>query len=131
MAGEHGVQPGKGRIALLLLLSLSAMAADLTGKWSGTFKVNGGDHTVPQFLILQQQGKKLTGSGGPNAGEQYPIENGTVDGVRVRFELTTGEWKFAYDLKEVGEDGLEGSLKLESTDDVRTAKVSLTRLKQK
>ena len=93
--------------------------------------MNGGDHNVPQLLILQQREQKLTGSGGPNAGEQYPIENGRMDGDRVRFELTTGEWKFAYDLKQVGEDRLEGDLQLESINDSRTAKVSLARLKQK
>lgn len=128
MPGE--VQSKICSIALLVLLVLSATAADLTGKWSGTFKVSGGDHTIPQLLILQQQGKKLTGSGGPNSGEQYPIENGTIDGDRVRFELTTGEWKFAYNLKQVG-NRLDGDLELESVSESRSAKVSLTRLKEK
>jgi opacity protein-like surface antigen len=119
----------KSMIALCMILASAAVAADVSGKWTGTFKVNGGDHTVPQLFILQQQGKKLTGSGGPNEGEQYPIENGTNDGGRVRFQLTTGEWKFAYDLKQTGEDGLEGDLKLENVNDSRTAAVSLRRLK--
>ncbi len=131
MPGKSPVNSTKGRIALVFLLSLRAWAADPTGKWTGNFKVNGGDHNVPQLLILQQREQKLTGSGGPNAGEQYPIENGRMDGDRVRFELTTGEWKFAYDLKQVGEDRLEGDLQLESINDSRTAKVSLARLKQK
>lgn len=121
----------KAFVAVILLVASPTMAADLTGGWSGTFKVNGGDHPVPQRLILHQEGKKLTGSAGPDAGEQYPIENGVIEANRVRFELTTGEWKFAYDLKQVGEDSLEGDLKLESINDSRTAKVSLTRLKQK
>ncbi len=105
------------------------MAGDLTGKWSGTFKVDGGDHNVPQLFILKQQGKTLTGSGGPNAGEQYPLENGRIDGDEVRFELTTGEWKFAYDLKQTGPDGLKGDLKLQSVNDSRNARVSLTKSK--
>ena len=121
----------KAFVLVILLLAANLMAADLTGRWTGDFKVNGGDHNVPQLLILQQQGKKLTGSGGPNAGEQYPIENGTIDGDHMRFELTTGEWRFAYDLKQAGEDSLEGDLKLESVNDKRTAKVSLTRLRLK
>jgi hypothetical protein len=81
-------------VATVVLLAATAIAGDLTGKWSGTFKVDGGDHNVPQLFILKQQGKTLTGSGGPNAGEQYPIENGRIDGDEARFVLTTGEWKF-------------------------------------
>ena len=41
-------------------------------------------------LILQQrEQKRHPGDGGPNAGEQYPIENGRMDGDRVRLKLTT------------------------------------------
>ena len=112
-----------------MLLAVSAMAGDLTGKWSGTFKVDGGDQTVPQLFILKQRDKTLTGSGGPNAGEQYPIEHGRIEGDDVRFELTTGEWKFTYDLKQTGSDGLRGDLRLDSVGDSRTAKVSLARVK--
>lgn len=111
------------------MLVASAIASDLTGNWSGTFKVDGGDHNVPQLLILKQQGKALTGSGGPNASEQYPIENGRVDENGVKFELTTGEWNFAYDLKQAAPDSLTGDLKLQSVNDSRSAKVSLTRVK--
>ena len=120
----------KKTIAILMLLASSAVTADLTGKWSGAFKVDGGDHNVPQLFILKQQGKSLTGSGGPNAVEQYPIENGQVDANEARFELTTGEWKFTYDLKQTGQDTLEGALKLQSVGDNRNAKVSLARAKR-
>lgn len=119
----------KKQMAVVLLLAVSAMAGDLTGKWSGAFKVDGGDHNVPQLFLLKQQGKTLTGSGGPNAGEQYPIENGRIDGNEIRFELTTGEWKFAYDLKQTGPGELKGVLKLESVGDSRTAKVTLSKAK--
>jgi hypothetical protein len=116
-------------ILVVMLLAASAMAGDLTGKWSGTFKVNGGDHTVPQLFLLKQQDKTLTGSGGPNAGEQYPIEHGRIEGDDVKFELTTGEWKFTYDLKQTEADALRGDLRLESVGESRTAKVSLVRAK--
>ena len=107
---------------------MNATALDLTGKWSGAFRADGADHDVPQFLILKQEGNRLTGSAGPDQSEQYPIENGKVDGERVRFEVTTGEWKFTYDLKTI--DGkLAGNLELKSLNDRRTAKVSLNRAK--
>jgi hypothetical protein len=119
----------KKRIAALVLITISALASDLTGTWSGSFKVDGGDHNVPQRFTLKQQGKSLSGSGGPNASEQYPIEEGSVGGNQVTFQVTTGEWKFTYHLRLLTEDSLKGDLKLESVNDSRTAKVSLTRVK--
>jgi hypothetical protein len=116
----------KKTIAVILLLAVNAIAGDLSGKWSGTFKVDGGDHTVPQLFIFKQDGNKLTGSGGPNTGERYPIENGKVDGNRITFEITTGEWKFIYNLKTI--DGrMAGALELKSINDRRTATVSLSK----
>lgn len=119
----------KRTLALLVLFAVSAMASDLTGKWSGTFTVRGGDHTVPQLFTLKQEGRTVTGSGGPNSSEQYPIENGRIEGSDMKFELTTGEWKFTYDLKQTRSDALRGDLKLESVGDSRTAKVFLERVK--
>lgn len=112
-------------IAFVLLCSSAALAGDVTGTWTGTFKVNGGDHTVPQVVILKQTGDKLTGSAGPNTEEQYPIENGKVDGDHVTFELTSGEWRFTYDLKRDGPEEMRGDLGLTSLNDSRKAKISL------
>jgi hypothetical protein len=114
-------------LAMIALLAVGTMASELTGTWSGTFKVSGGDHSTPQIVILKQEGKKLTGSAGPELGEQYPIENGQIDGDRVRFELTSGEWRFSYDLKRSGPNEMKGNLELKSVDDKRTAVVSLSR----
>lgn len=116
----------KSAIAIVLILAASTLAPDLTGKWSGSFKVDGGDHSVPQLFILKQDGTKLTGSGGPDQSEQYPIENGKVDGDHVNFELTTGEWRFTYNLKISGAT-LAGDLELNGVNDSRTAKVSLSK----
>lgn len=113
------------KIAAVLLLTLSAMAADVSGTWTGTFSVPGSDHKEPQYFILQQDGKKLTGSGGPDAVEQYPIVNGRIENDVVTFELTSGDWKFKYDLKTVGKE-MNGTLHLLSKDgDARTATVTL------
>jgi len=110
-----------------MLFAVSAATGDLTGTWSGTFKVDGADHDVPQRIILKRNGSELTGSGGPDAQEQYPIENGRIDGERVRFEITTGEWKFSYDLKQTKPDSLKGTLELKSVSETRTAEVSLSK----
>ena len=68
----------------------------------------------------------LKGSGGPDATEQYPIANGHIAGDQVHFEITTGEWKFFYDLKLSGQ-ALAGTLILKSATDTRSAQVKLTR----
>ncbi|MGA9978843.1 MAG: hypothetical protein WBQ08_09430 [Candidatus Sulfotelmatobacter sp.] len=118
----------KRTLAVVLLLTMSATVADLTGKWSGSFRASGADHDVPQFFILRQDGNKLTGSGGPDQSEQYPLENGTVDGDKIKFELTTGEWKFAYKMTAT-DSKMTGDLELKSMNSSRTAKVSLSRAK--
>lgn len=112
-------------IAAVLLLTVSGMGANVSGTWIGTFSVPGSDHKEPQYFILKQNGKKLVGSGGPDAVEQYPILNGGVENDVVTFELTTGGWTFKYDLKMLKQE-LQGDLQLKSREgDVRTAHVTL------
>jgi hypothetical protein len=118
----------KAFLVLLLLITTVAVATDLTGTWSGSFKPEAGEHDIPQLLTLKQHGDVLTGSAGPNAGEQYPIENGKADGNTATFQVTTGEWKFTYNLTS-DQETLKGDLKLESPTDSRSAKVMLKRVK--
>jgi hypothetical protein len=75
---------------------------------------------------LKQEGSKVTGSGGPDDSEQYPISNGVVTADRVRFELTTARAKFFYDLKKNGA-ALNGSLDIRSVNNAATARVWLTK----
>jgi hypothetical protein len=98
----------KTGIVAFVLFTISALATDLTGNWSGSCEVDGGDHNVPQCFTLRQQGKSLSGSGGPDASEQYPIEKGSVEGNQITFQLTTGEWKFSYHLRQLSADTPEG-----------------------
>jgi hypothetical protein len=115
----------KTLITLLLLVSAAA-AANLSGIWTGAFRAVGGDRDVPQLLVLKQEGVNLTGTGGPDSTEQYPVINGTVAGDVVKFEVKTAQREFFYDLK--GRDKeLRGSLTIKSSHDTRTAKVWLDR----
>ena len=106
-------------LAIVVLFGMGAIASDVTGAWSGAFKVNGGDHGVQQLIMLKQDGVKLSGSAGPDAGEQYPLENGKVEGDHLTFEVTSGEWKFSYDLKRTGPDEIKGDLELKSLNNGR------------
>ena len=111
---------------LLLLLAMGASGGNASGKWHGSFRASGSDHEVPQLITLRESGATLNGSGGPDATEQYPIANGHVTGDQVHFEITTGEWKFLYDLKLSGQT-MAGQLTLKSSTDTRKAQVELTR----
>lgn len=114
-------------VLITVLFTLNLEAANTTGRWSGQFRVEGGDHDIPQLVLIKQEGNKITGSGGPNESEQYPIEKGSIDGDHVQFELTTGDWKFAYDLK-IDDTKMMGKITLNSLNESRSAKVSLTKV---
>ena len=84
-------------LGVAVLFAMSLMGADVTGKWSGSFMPNGEEHTRPVFMILNQDGDKLTGSGGPNESEQHPMQNGKVDGDHLTFEVPTDNGSFSFD----------------------------------
>jgi hypothetical protein len=115
-------------LTIVLLFILGSTVGDVSGNWNGSFRVDGGDHDVPQLLLLKEDGAKLTGTGGPDENERYPISNGQVNGDRVTFELTTGDWKFFYDLKNSGLQ-MSGKLVLKSANDNRSAAVTLKKTK--
>jgi hypothetical protein len=91
------------RMGLGVLVAMLVSGGTVSGKWRGSFRVDGADHEIPQVIVLNEQGKTVTGTGGPDETERYPIARGRVDGNEVKFEITTGEWKFFYDLKESGD----------------------------
>src|SRR5215469_8644431 len=70
----------------VLALAFTAAAADISGKWSGSFTPESGDGGSA-YVILKQSGSTLTGSGGPDANEQWPGLTGTVSGNKVTFEV--------------------------------------------
>lgn len=109
---------------IIFVLVRFAFAQDLSGRWAGTFRAEGGEHGVPQLFFLKQDGRHITGSGGPDESEQYPISNGAVTGRRVHMEVTTAQAQFFYDLSEIGDD-LRGSLEIRTLNNVVKATVSL------
>ena len=109
--------------ATLLLVFVAGMV-NLSGVWTGAFR--GGDQEIPQLITLKQQGSKVTGTGGPDSTEQYPVLNGAVSGNVVKFEVDNAQRKFFYILK--GTDSrLRGSLTIKSGNDTRTTTVWLDR----
>ena len=109
-----------------LLFAMSVAAGDVSGKWSGTMTPEGENGSRPVFIILTQDGDKLSGSGGPNESDQHPMQNGKVKDGRLIFEVPAGGGTFAFDLKIAG-DEIKGDLQFKTDSETRTAKVSLKR----
>jgi autotransporter translocation and assembly factor TamB len=70
--------------ALLALSSFVALAADVSGKWTGEAMGKGRQQT----FTLKQDGSALTGTVQGGRGPAAEIMNGKVDGDNVSFEVT-------------------------------------------
>jgi hypothetical protein len=79
----------------ILLASLSPTlaaqaAADFSGQWEGTFKMQRPDGTEgdprPVVFNLTQKGKTLAGTAGPGD-QQWKVENGAVAAGKATFEV--------------------------------------------
>ncbi|HXT70593.1 MAG TPA: hypothetical protein VN700_12590 [Vicinamibacterales bacterium] len=121
--------------AALLVVSTTVPAAQspksVTGTWSGTLTIKHDGKIEEDFVlvVLKQNGADLTGTGGPDAENQYRITKGkvaTADGATtVAFELIANGAHSVYSLKLV--DGiLKGEARVEGEDgQPRTAVVEL------
>lgn len=118
-------------IGTLLVCSCFAFAAeDISGKWEGKFVItaDGETHDDTACLILKQSGTELTGTGGPNSGEQWPITNGNVEGDKLTFDVQSPGPLIKFSLTVVG-GHLKGQAKAEADGHVMTGEMDLQRSK--
>jgi hypothetical protein len=73
---------------IIAALAMTAMAADVSGKWSGTFTPEGQDASAA-FMVLKVSGTTLTGSAGPDENQQWPISGGRVEGNKLSGQVTS------------------------------------------
>jgi opacity protein-like surface antigen len=73
---------------IVAALAMTAMAADVSGKWSGTFTPEGQD-AGNAYMVLKQSGTTLTGSAGPDENQQWPISGGKVEGNKLSGQVTS------------------------------------------
>jgi hypothetical protein len=90
----------KSIICFLLLGAFTLAAADLTGKWAGSFAVtnSGGQKTDTALMNLKLSGKAVTGTVGPNASEQMAIRNGKLEGSKLTFDVENDGESISFDL---------------------------------
>ena len=84
----------QGSLASLLICASAAAAGDVTGTWSGN----------PFYLVIKQDGAKLSGTGGPGKKSQVVVEDGRVEGDRLTFRLGP----FRFDLRVIAPDEIKG-----------------------
>src|SRR5260370_28250304 len=78
----------------IALLALTAQAADIAGKWSGTIEINdsGGKIETPIELYLEQKAGALSGKiGRGNDPDGVEIRNAKIEGDKVTFESSSAE----------------------------------------
>lgn len=100
-------------ILLFSALAISAAgAAELTGKWSGSFDITGPDGATKAdtaYMELKETHGQVTGTAGPNAEKQWAVQNGKLDGNKLTFEIRNEEGALlVFDLTFEGE-GIQGT----------------------
>jgi len=113
---------------LSAVFALVACAGDVSGTWTGTLKVEGQAQDDTVYMVLKQDGGKLTGTAGPTASEQMPIEKGVVDGNKATMEVAVPNGTFKFDIALDG-DHLKGDVTLSAGGQTMKAKMDATRTK--
>ena len=73
------------------MICLAAIAADLSGKWTGIVKTPDGQDVTLTYII-KVDGDKLTGSGEAN-GNTVTIDEGKINGNDFTFKITDTDGK--------------------------------------
>jgi hypothetical protein len=77
-------------LVCLLLITAAALAADVTGKWTGSYDVvtpDGESMKGAVIMNLKQNGTELTGTMGPSEDAQWTIRNGEVNGDKITLQI--------------------------------------------
>jgi len=115
--------------ALLIgAFAMTALAADLTGKWTGSFVPEGQDSS-PAVVFLKQSGSSVTGSAGPDEGQQWPLSDGKLVGNKLTGTVKSPDGLlFKLDLTFNG-DRISGDVAMIQDGQTIKAKIDVTRAK--
>lgn len=100
-------------------------------QWSSTLEREGETDADSAYMVLKQEGTKLTGSVGPNESEQHAFEDGKVAGDELTFDVSLDGKSLRFELEAKG-DQLMGQVRLKvEGGERRTGKISLKRIPEK
>jgi hypothetical protein len=119
-------------VCILLFAVMTLSAADISGKWSGSFTMTnaeGETHEGNAFVIFKQNGTEITGSGGPDENQQWPISKGKIEGDKITFEVQSDGPLYKVSLTLDGDHIKGEATVVEEGQPANKAKVDLTRVK--
>jgi len=83
-------------LCCVLFSALALGAAELTGKWSGSFDIttpDGETKADTAYMDLKEKSGEVTGTAGPAVDKQWTLRKGKLDGQKLTFELPTDDGK--------------------------------------
>jgi hypothetical protein len=119
-------------ILAFTLAPATAQTTNLTGKWDGTMTrtaPDGRTQSIDFVFDLTHKDKTLTGTVGPNAERQWPIEKGAVDGTKVTFQVQQPNGPLRTFTLALVKDRLQGNMVAEMNGQTFDAKVDAGRTK--
>jgi len=114
-------------LALCTFFAATLAAADVTGTWRGTIttemarQTTGG--TIPAYMELKQTDGKVAGSAGANENMLFQIQEGTIEGDRLRVAASPKEGSLLRFILTVRGNVLEGGVE-ENGRNIGTARLT-------
>lgn len=113
---------------LFAVFAMTALAADVTGKWTGSFSPEGQDASNA-IVFLKQSGTSVTGSAGPDEGTQWPLSDGKLVGNKLTGTVSSPDGMvFKLDLTLTG-DRISGDVAMTHDGQTMKGKIDVTRAK--
>jgi hypothetical protein len=119
---------------VLLLGAVALVAApdvNVTGKWSGSFKMTRSDGETsdgPALLSLKQTGSEITGTVGQTEDEQHAITKGKIEGEKITLLIEDEARTIKFALV-VAADRITGDAEISYNGETAKAKIEVTRAK--
>ncbi len=117
---------------LLAVFALTAVAdVNVSGKWSGSFNItnsNGETKDDTALLVLNQNGNEITGTVGPNEGQQFEIQKGTIQGDKITLEVQHDGGTIKFNLV-IAEERIKGEAEMSHDGETAKVKIDVTRAK--
>jgi hypothetical protein len=101
-------------VLAMTLTTATALAADVTGKWTGESKMPDGN-SFQLIFTFKQDGTKLTGAVQGPQGDAIDISNGKVDGDKFTFDVSFNGLTIHHDCT-VNGDEIKMTTKSDSAD---------------
>jgi hypothetical protein len=118
-------------VCLAIFAGIAVADVNVTGKWTGSFNVTGPDGQTKDgtaVLVLKQTGTEITGTVGPDEGEQHQITKGKIEGEKITLEAADGGLTIRFDLAVAG-DRITGDANAAGEGRTMKAKIEVTRAK--